>query len=114
VTDQNPEGKYQALEKYGRDLTELARRGKIDPVIGTRQRNSSPVMQVLLRRTKNNRSSFGDPGVANGDRRRSCAANYRRRRAGILKNKCISRWTLARWSPARSFRGEFEDRLKRS
>src|ERR1700686_263340 len=62
VTDQNPEGKYQTLEKYGRDLTELARRGKIDPVIG-RDTQIRRVMQVLSRRTKNNPALIGDPGV---------------------------------------------------
>ncbi len=62
VTDQNPEGKYQALEKYGRDLTELARRGKIDPVIG-RDNEIRRIMQVLSRRTKNNPVLIGDPGV---------------------------------------------------
>jgi len=62
VTDQNPEGKFQALEKYGRDLTELARRGKIDPVIG-RDNEIRRVMQVLSRRTKNNPVLIGDPGV---------------------------------------------------
>src|SRR5438128_2745138 len=62
VTDQNPEGKYQTLEKYGRDLTELARRGKIDPVIG-RDNEIRRIMQVLSRRTKNNPVLIGDPGV---------------------------------------------------
>src|SRR5438552_8041564 len=62
VTDQNPEGKYQTLEKYGRDLTQLARRGKIDPVIG-RDNEIRRVMQVLSRRTKNNPVLIGDPGV---------------------------------------------------
>jgi len=62
VTDQNPEGKYQTLEKYGRDLTEAARRGKIDPVIG-RDPEIRRVMQVLSRRTKNNPVLIGDPGV---------------------------------------------------
>ena len=62
VTDQNPEGKFQALEKYGRDLTELARRGKIDPVIG-RDNEIRRVMQVLSRRTKNNPVLIGEPGV---------------------------------------------------
>src|SRR5204862_7023791 len=62
VTDQNPEAKYQALEKYGRDLTALARRGKIDPVIG-RDNEIRRVMQVLSRRTKNNPVLIGDPGV---------------------------------------------------
>src|SRR5436190_2986796 len=61
VTDQNPEGKYQTLEKYGRDLTELARKGKIDPVIG-RDNEIRRVMQVLSRRTKNNPVLIGEPG----------------------------------------------------
>src|SRR5439155_8576623 len=62
VTDQNPEGKYQTLERYGRDLTALARRGKIDPVIG-RDNEIRRIMQVLSRRTKNNPVLIGDPGV---------------------------------------------------
>jgi len=62
VTDQNPEGKYQTLEKYGRDLTEIARRGKIDPVIG-RDNEIRRVMQVRSRRTKNNPVLIGEPGV---------------------------------------------------
>src|SRR5262249_3916701 len=62
VIDQNPEGKYQTLEKYGRDLTQLARRGKIDPVIG-RDNEIRRIMQVLSRRTKNNPVLIGDPGV---------------------------------------------------
>src|SRR3989440_9551761 len=62
VTDQNPEGKYQALEKYGRDLTELARKNKIDPVIG-RDEEIRRVIQVLSRRTKNNPVLIGEPGV---------------------------------------------------
>src|SRR5208283_4513506 len=62
VTDENPEGKFQALEKYGRDLTALARQGKIDPVIG-RDEEIRRVMQVLTRRTKNNPVLIGEPGV---------------------------------------------------
>ena len=62
VTDQNPEGKYQALEKYGRDLTDLARKNKLDPVIG-RDEEIRRVMQVLSRRTKNNPVLIGEPGV---------------------------------------------------
>jgi ATP-dependent Clp protease ATP-binding subunit ClpB len=62
VTDQNPEGKYQALEKYGRNLTELARQGKLDPVIG-RDEEIRRVIQVLSRRTKNNPVLIGEPGV---------------------------------------------------
>src|SRR5207237_5477094 len=62
VTDQNPEDKYQTLQKYGRDLTELARKGKIDPVIG-RDDEIRRTMQVLSRRTKNNPVLIGEPGV---------------------------------------------------
>src|SRR6185295_10801958 len=62
ITDQNPEDKFQALEKYGRDLTAAARAGKIDPVIG-RDEEIRRVMQVLARRTKNNPVLIGDPGV---------------------------------------------------
>src|SRR5437016_10626670 len=62
VTDQNPEGKYQALDRYAKDLTELARRGKLDPVIG-RDEEIRRVVQVLSRRTKNNPVLIGEPGV---------------------------------------------------
>ena len=62
ITDQNPEGKYQALERYAKDLTELARRGKLDPVIG-RDEEIRRVVQVLSRRTKNNPVLIGEPGV---------------------------------------------------
>src|ERR1700694_1977389 len=62
VTDQNPEGKYQALEKYGRNLTELAEHGKLDPVIG-RGGEIRRIIQVLSRRTKNNPVLIGEPGV---------------------------------------------------
>ena len=62
VTDPDPEAKYQALEKYGRDLTEVARKGKLDPVIG-RDEEIRRVMQVLSRRTKNNPVLIGEPGV---------------------------------------------------
>src|SRR5260370_8558863 len=62
VTDANPEGKYQALEKYGRDLTQLASQGKLDPVIG-RDEQIRPVIQVLSRRTKNNPVLIAEPGV---------------------------------------------------
>ena len=87
VTDQNPEGKYQTLEKYGRDLTELARRGKIDPVIG-RDNEIRRVMQVLSRRTKNNPVLIGEPGRRQDrDRRRSRAPHHHRRRAGIAQEQ---------------------------
>src|SRR2546423_3809178 len=90
VTDQNPEGKYQTLEKYGRDLTELARRGKIDPVIG-RDNEIRRGMQVLSRRTKNNPVLIGEPGVGEtaiveGPARR----NRSRRGAESLKPKKLN------------------------
>ena len=113
VTDQNPEGKYQTLEKYGRDLTEMARRGKIDPVIG-RDNEIRRIMQVLSRRTKNNPVLIGDPGVGKtaiveGLARRIIS----RRRAGIAEDKSeSSRWISASMIAGAKFRGEFEDRLK--
>ena len=102
VTDQNPEGKYQTLEKYGRDLTELARRGKIDPVIG-RDNEIRRVMQVLSRRTKNNPVLIGEPGVGKtaiveGLARRIISGDV----PDSLKKNESSRWTLARWSPAQN------------
>jgi ATP-dependent Clp protease ATP-binding subunit ClpB len=112
VTDQNPEGKFQALEKYGRDLTELARRGKIDPVIG-RDNEIRRVMQVLSRRTKNNPVLIGDPGVgktaiAEGLARRIISGDV----PDSLKNKRIIAMDIGAMVAGAKFRGEFEDRLK--
>jgi ATP-dependent Clp protease ATP-binding subunit ClpB len=112
VTDQNPEGKYQTLEKYGRDLTELARRGKIDPVIG-RDNEIRRVMQVLSRRTKNNPVLIGDPGVGKtaiveGLARRIISGDV----PDSLKQKRIIAMDIGAMVAGAKFRGEFEDRLK--
>src|ERR1044071_1376633 len=112
VTDQNPEGKFQALEKYGRDLTELARRGKIDPVIG-RDNEIRRVMQVLSRRTKNNPVLIGDPGVGKtaiveGLARRIISGDV----PDSLKNKRIIAMVIGAMVAGAKFRGEFENRLK--
>jgi len=112
VTDPNPEDKFQALEKYGRDLTALARQGKIDPVVG-RDEEIRRVMQVLTRRTKNNPVLIGEPGVgktaiAEGMARRIVSGDV----PEGLKNKRLVSMDLSAMIAGAKYRGEFEDRLK--
>ncbi len=112
VTDQNPEAKYQALERYGRDLTELARREKLDPVIG-RDEEIRRVIQVLSRRTKNNPVLIGEPGVGKTAIVEGLAARIIRQDVPEgLKNKRIVALDMGALIAGAKYRGEFEDRLK--
>ena len=112
VTDPNPEEKYQALDRFSRDLTDLARRGKLDPVIG-RDEEIRRIVQVLSRRTKNNPVLIGEPGVGKtaiveGLAQRITAGDV----SETLKNRRLAALDMGALIAGAKYRGEFEDRLK--
>ena len=112
VTDQNPEEKYQALQRYGRDLVELARQGKIDPVIG-RDEEIRRTIQVLSRRTKNNPVLIGEPGVGKTAIVEGLAIRILNRDVpAVLLDKRIIALDMGALIAGAKYRGEFEDRLK--